>query len=173
MAGKVADPFADGAVEAHDDGTAKGKMDHAHAKEAPPTVDFEVVIRRLAEIEDEIVRRGVEDLLAEKEELRKTLKDAMKRARSEEEYDEVSGHEAVLVQRTADVWDVGKFRDGLTAAQRKRYLVEAIADGAVRDGIKNGDLSRGELESNGSVTKVPGSLALYVRERKEDNDEVT
>ena len=163
----VRDPFGD-KVTAHDDGTIEGKMDHAHSKEPPKQVDFELLIRRLAEIEDEIKRRGIEDLLKEKDLLRKALKDAMARSKSEREYDETSNHEAVLVQRFKDSWDLPAFEKLLTPAQRKRYLVKSVSEDAVADGVKNGDLSRGNLETGGAVTKTLGTVALYVRERKEE-----
>ncbi len=169
MSEDVQDPFAD-KMTAHDDGNVENKMDHAHSKSIPPPINCELVIRRLAEIEDEIASRGIEDLLKEKEALRKALKDAMTRSKSEEEYDETSNHEAVLMQRFSDSWDLPVFEKMLTPAQRKRYLIKSVSEGAVKDGIKNGDLSRGRLESKGAVAKVQGSLALYVRERKADGE---
>ncbi|KKL15719.1 hypothetical protein LCGC14_2502780 [marine sediment metagenome] len=169
MSEDIQDPFAD-KMTAHDNGTIENKMNHAHAKSIPPPIDFERIIRRLAEIEDEIASRGIEDLLKEKEALRKALKDAMTRSKSEEEYDETSNHEAVLMQRTKESWDVDILQALLSPAQRKRYIIKSVSEGAVKDGIKNGDLSRGELESKGAVRKTPGSIALYVRERKSEND---
>ena len=161
----VQDPFAD-KVLAHNDSTIGSKMNHAHSKEPLKQIDFELVIRRLAEIEDEIASRGIENLLKEKDLLRKALKDAMTRSESKEEYDETSNHEAVLMQRTKESWDVDILQALLSAAQRKRYIIKSVSEGAVKDGIKNGDLSRGELESKGAVRKTLGSVALYVRERK-------
>ncbi len=169
MSEDVKDPFAD-KMTAHDDNTIKSKMNHAHSKEPPKQVDFELLIRRLAEIEDEIASRGIEDLLEEKDRLREALKNAMKLGKSESEYDETSNHEAVLTQRFKESWDIGVLRALLSPAQRKRYIIDTIAEGAIKDGIKNGDLSRGELESKGAVRKTPGSVALYVRERKSEND---
>ena len=169
MSEGIHDPFAD-TMTAHDDGTTESKMDHAHSKEPLKQVDFELVIRRLAEIEDEIASRGIEGLLKEKEALRKALKDAMTRSKSEREYDETSNHEAVLTQRFKESWDIGVLRALLSPAQRKRYIIDTIAEGAIKDGIKNGDLSRGELEAKGAVRKTPGSVALYVRERKAPDD---
>ncbi len=166
MGEDVQDPFAD-KLTAHND----EKMDHAHSKEPPKQIDFKLVIRRLAEIEDEIASRGIEDLLKEKEALRKALKDAMTRAKSEVEYDETSNCEAVLIQRFKDSWDLSVFEKMLTPAQRRRYIVKSIFEGAITDGVKNGDLSRGELESKGAVCKAPTSPALYVRERKEEERE--
>ncbi len=165
----VKDPFGD-KLTAHDDGTVEGKMNHAHSKSTSPTIDIELVIRRLAEIEDEIASRGIESLLKEKDALRKALKNVMTLSESEKEYDETSNHEAVLVQRFKDSWDMPTFEKMLTPAQRKRYITKAVSEGAVADGIKNGDLSRGRLESEGAVAKTPGTVALYIRERKEEAD---
>ncbi len=165
MSEDVQDPFAD-KLTAHND----EKMNHVHSKEPPKQIDLGLVIRRLAEIEDEIASRGIEDLLKEKEALRKALKDAMKRSKSEVEYDETSNHEAVLIWRFKDSWDLLVFEKMLTPAQRKRYIIKSISEGAVTAGVKNGDLSRGELESKGAVRKAPTSLALYVREREEETD---
>jgi hypothetical protein len=170
---EVKDPFADKVVGGVDSGVKAHndeKMDHAHSESIPPPIDFGSIIRRLAEIEDEIKSRGVEELIAEKEKLRDALKDAMKRAETRLEYDETSNHEAELVQRVKESWDLGILRALLSPAQRKRYIIDTIAEGAVKDGIKNGDLSRGELEAKGAVRKTPGSLALYVRERREGED---
>ncbi len=166
MSEDVQDPFAN-TMTTHDG----KKMDHAHSKNIPPPIDFELLIRRLAEIEDEIASRGIEDLLKEKDVLRKALKDAMTRSKSVEEYDETSNHEAVLMQRTKELWDVDILQALLSPAQRKRYIIKSVSEGAVKDGIKNGDLSRGELESKGAVRKTPGSVALYVRERSKDQDQ--
>ncbi len=170
MSEDVQDPFAN-TMTAHNDGTIESKMNHAHSKEPPKQVNFELLIRRLAEIEDEIASRGIEDLLKEKEALRKALKDAMTRSESKEEYDETSNHEAVLMQRTKESWDVDILQALLSPAQRKRYIIKSVSEGAVKDGIKNGDLSRGELEAKGAVRKTPGSVALYVRERSKDQDQ--
>ena len=162
MSEDVQDPFAD-KLTAHND----EKMDHAHNKTPPPEIDVAVIIRRLVEIDDELDSRGIDPLIKEKEALRKALKDAMVRSKSEREYDETSNHEAVLIQRFKDSWNLPVFEKMLTPGQRKRYIVKSISEGAVTDGVKNGDLSRGELEAKGAVNKTPGSLALYVRERKD------
>jgi hypothetical protein len=160
----VEDPFAEA-------GPGFGKMDKVVAKpDKGPHLDVGNVIRRLAEIEDELSRRGLDPLEKEKAKLRKALKDYMDRLASEVEYDETSGWEAVLVQRFSDTWDVDAFKAVLTPQQRGRYIAETVSTGAVGDGIKNGDLSRGELEAGGAVTKKPGAKALYVRERKETDD---
>ncbi len=161
MGEDVQDPFAD-KLTAHND----EKMDHAHSKTPPPEIDMAVIIRRLAEIDDELDSRGIDPLIKEKEALRKALKDAMTHSKSEEEYDETSNHEAVLMQRTKESWDVDILQALLSPAQRKRYIIKSVSEGAVKDGIKNGDLSRGELESKGAVRKTLGSIALCVRERK-------
>lgn len=167
---KVTDPFADGALKAHDDGTIKSKMDHAHSKEPPKQIDFEYVIRRLAEIEDELKSRGANELIEEKDMLRKALKKAMLDAETVNEYDETSNYEGVLVPQTSDVWNVNKFEKLLSPAQRKRYIEKAPIKDAVKDGIKSGDLSRGALEYKGAVRKAPGTPKLYVRERKDEID---
>ncbi len=165
MSEDVKDPFAD-KMAVHDD-----KMSFKPSVAPPKDVDVSGIIRRLAEIENEIASRGIEDLLKEKEALRKALKDAMTRSESKEEYDETSNHEAVLMQRTKESWDVDILQALLSPAQRKRYIIKSVSEGAVKDGIKNGDLSRGELEAKGAVRKTPGSIALYVRERSKDQDQ--
>ena len=159
----VEDPFAEA-------GAGFGKMDKVVAKEKGPGLDVPGAIRRLAEIEDELARRGIDPLEKEKARLRAALKEYMDAAASEREYDETSNYEAVLVQRFSDSWDVDHLKAMLTPAQRGRYIAESVSTGAVGDGIKNGDLSRGELEANGAVARRPGSKAMYVRERKEEED---
>ncbi len=157
----VEDPFAKA-------GAGHGKMDKVVAKEKGPAPDVPGVIRRLAEIEDELSRRGIDPLEKEKARLRKVLKDHMSQCGSEVEYDETSNYEAVLVQRFSDLWDVDALKALLTPAQRGRYIAESVSIGAVGDGLKNGSLSRGSLEASGAVARVPGSKALYIRERKEE-----
>ncbi len=157
----VQDPFADKPIAHNDE-----KMDHAHSKTPPPEIDVAFIIRRLAEIDDELDSRGIDPLIKEKEVLRNALKYAMTRSKSKREYDETSNHEAVLMQRTKESWDVDILQALLSPAQRKRYIIKSVSEGAVKDGIKNGDLSRGELESKGAVRKTLGSIALCVRERK-------
>ncbi len=165
---EVKDPFSE---ERQGAGAGFGKMDKAVAKEKGPDLDVSGAIRRPAEIEDELSRRGIDPLEKEKARLRKALKEYMDAAASEAEYDETSNHEAVLVQRFSDAWDVDALKAMLTPAQRGRYIAESVSVGAVGDGVKNGDLSRGELEAGGAVAKVPGAKALYVREKK-DNETI-
>ena len=153
----VEDPFAD-------------KQNKVVAKEKPSEIDVGNIINRLAEIEDELSRRGIDPLIKEKDILRKTLKDYMTTCDSEMEYDEVSNHESVLVQRFKDSWSVPTFEDMLSPSQCIRYIEKSVAEGAVKDGIKNGDLSRAELEAKGAVVKKPGAKALYVRARKQEDD---
>ena len=159
----IQDPFAD-KVTAHN----PEKMDYVHSKETPKQVDFVYVIQRLAEIEDEIKRRGIQELIDEGAELRKVLKDAMIAASTNVEYDETSNYEAVIVQRTKDAWDVDLFKSLLSKSQKKRYITEIADEVVIKAGFKTGDLSRGYLEAKGAVKKVSTSLALYVKERKAD-----
>ena len=161
----VEDPFSEERREA---GAGVGKMGKAAAEKGRPGLDVPGAIRRLAEIEDELSRRGIDPLEKEKARLRKALKEYMDAVASEAEYDETSNYEAVLVQRFSDAWDVDALKAMLNPQQRGRYIAESVSVGAVGDGLKNGDLSRGELEAGGAVAKRQGSKALYVRERKEE-----
>lgn len=126
------------------------------------------MISRVAEIEDELDRRGADPLLKELEGLKKNIKVLMVDRGVDEAFDEVSEYEAVLQHRTSEMWDVAALKALLSPAQRRRYIVveERVDVAAVADGAKNGDLSRAELEYKGAVTKVPGSKALYVRKRR-------
>lgn len=153
----VQDPFED-------------KMDRKESTKISPPINFEFIIRRLAEIEDELKSRSISDLIDEKDKLRKALKKAMLDAESINEYDETSNYEGVLVPQMSDVWDVSKFEKLLSPAQRRRYIEKTPIKDAVKDGIKSGDLSRGALEYKGAVTKMPGAPKLYVRERKGVDD---
>ncbi len=171
---EVADPFADDTVKAHEGGHDKleDKMNHVHSESIPPPINIELVIRRLAEIEDEIKRRGIKELIDEGARLREVLKDEMKRAETRLAYDETSNHEATLVPRFKDVWDVDALKKMLPGRKWDRYIftTEMIAEDKVKEGIKIGDLKRDELEAEGAVVKVPTSLALYVREREDKTD---
>ncbi len=178
---EMLDPFAekvvggvDSGVKAHDEGhsTLDEKMNHAHSKKIPPPINFELVIRRLAEIENELSRRGANELIEEKKTLRDALKNAMTAGGTDIEYDETSNHEATLVPRFKDVWDVDALKKMLPGRKWDRYIftTEMIAEDKVKEGIKIGDLKRDELEAEGAVVKAPMSLALYVKERKEKVD---
>ena len=127
------------------------------------------LIRRVAEIEDELERRGADPLVKEMDTLKKTIKEHMLGEGLDEAYDEVSEYEAVIQQRSSETWHAPALKDILSPSQRKRYLViqESVDTTAVAEGIKNGDLSRAELEYKGAVTRTPGAKALYVRRRKE------
>ena len=146
------------------------KMNFKPSTPTPKEVDVAGLIMRLAEIDDELRSRGIDPLVKEKDRLRKMLKDYMLAHEVDKTYDETSNHEGVLMQRFSDTWDVDVFEKMLSPAQRARYITEVVAEGAVKDGVKNGDLSRGKLEAEGAVTKTPGTVALYVRERKEEED---
>lgn len=151
----VQDPFED-------------KMNKKASTPPPKEIDVAGLIMRLAEIDDELRSRGIDPLVKEKDRLRKILKDYMLAHEVDKTYDETSNHEGVLVQRFSDAWDVEAFAKMLSPSQLARYLTTVVAEAAVKDGVKNGDLSRGKLEAEGAVTKTPGSIALYVRERKEE-----
>ena len=134
-------------------------------------LDFLKVVRRLAEIDDEIKSRGLDPLLKEKEELRDLLKEHMLKSKRNEVYDETSNWEAVFAQRFEDVWNVGVLKKMLKPAQRARYIVEQVLPKGVAEGIKTGDLSRATLEKGGAVKRSPkGNPALYVRERKPEEE---
>ena len=140
---KVADPFADGTVKAHND----EKMDHVHSKKFVPPINFELVIRRLAEIEDELERRGVSELIEQKEILRKALKDAMTAGGTDIEYDETSNFEATIVPRFKDEWDVDVLQRMLSAAQHARYTVLIADEASIKVGITTGDFSKAIIRS--------------------------
>jgi len=124
-------------------------------------------IRRLAEIEDELGRRGANKLLTEQKKLKDALKKDMLAQGSSEAFDEISGYEAVLIPRRSDVYDMTRLQEILTDAQRERYIRLAVDIDALKGGIDSGDVSRAALERAGAVSKVSGgSPALYVRERK-------
>ena len=138
---------------------------------AEPELDFWKVIRRLAEIEDELNSRGLDPLLKEKEELRNLLKEYMAKEKRNEVYDETSNWEAVFIKRFEDKWDIGVLRKMLKPAQRARYIVEQVLPKGIAEGVKTGDLSRITLEKGGAVKRTQrGKPALYVRERKPEEE---
>ena len=128
--------------------------------------DIAGMIRRIAEVDDELSSRGVDPLVKEKEELRKTLKKYMLKHKIDTSFDETSGWEAVMIPRSYDVWDMDAFSSLLSPTQKKRYIRRMIDETAAKEGIANGDLSRAQLEAKGAVRKEAGQKALYVRERK-------
>lgn len=136
-----------------------------------PNTDLSGIIRRLAEIADELDSRGIDPLVKEQADLKAQLKEIMVSEGKDNVFDETSGWEAVLVPRTEEQWNLEKLKPLLKPAQRKRYLEEVINRVAVKDGIKNGDLSRPFLEKKGAVKKIPRSVALYVREKAEEEDD--
>ena len=128
--------------------------------------DIAGMIRRIAEVDDELSSRGIDPLVKEKEELRKALKKYMLKHEIDTSFDETSGWEAVMTPRSHDVWDLDALSSSLSPAQRKRYIRKMLDETAVKGGIENGDLSRAQLEVKGAVRKEVGQKALYVRERK-------
>ena len=128
--------------------------------------DIAGMIRRIAEVDDELSSRGVDPLVKEKEELRKALKKYMLKHEINTSFDETSGWEAVLTPRSYDVWDMDAFSSLLSPTQKKRYIKRMIDEAAAKEGIANGDLSRAQLEAKGAVRKEAGQKALYVHERK-------
>lgn len=158
------DPFADLSTPTQDKIVAEEKFPEG-------ILDVSSIVRRLAEIEDELSRRGIDPLEKEKTKLKKTLKDFMLETERDMVFDETSGWEATLIQRSSDVWDTDILRGLLKPSQRKRYITESVHVGAVEAGIKAGDLKRPSLEKAGAVVRNPGSKALYVRERKSDDEE--
>ncbi|KKL25188.1 hypothetical protein LCGC14_2407840 [marine sediment metagenome] len=147
------------------------KMNQKMSTPQLPELDFVKIIRRLAEIEDEIKSRGLDPLLKKKEELRELLKKHMLQDKRDVVYDETSNWEAVFVQRFEDVWNVNVLKKMLKPAQRARYIVEQVLPKGVTEGIKTGDLSRATLEKGGAVKRQPkGKPALYVKERKPEEE---
>ncbi len=132
----------------------------------PDSTAFELIVRRLAEIEDELSSLGAEKLNKEKNDLRSSLKDFMTKNEVDSVYDETSNFEAVITLRSHDVWDMDAFFSLLSPTQKKRYIRRMIDEAAAKEGIANGDLSRAQLEAKGAVRKEAGQKALYVRERK-------
>ena len=126
----------------------------------------ELIVRRLAEIEDELSSLGIEKLSKEKEDLRSQLKVFMVKNEVGTVYDETSNFEAVMTPRSHDVWDLDALSSSLSPTQRKRYIRKMLDETAVKEGLDNGDLSRAQLEAKGAVHKEVGQKALYVRERK-------
>lgn len=129
--------------------------------------DLSGIVRRIAAIEDELDRRGADPLIKEKDTLRKTLKEQMLSANRDKIFDEVSEWEAVITNRSKDVWDIDRLEQFLTQSQLRRYVKKMVDESAVKEGIKVGDLSRPTLERQGVVKKQPGVKALYVRKRQE------
>ena len=129
---------------------------------------IEIMVRRCAEIEDELKSIGAKKLIDEREGIKHNIKEFLidEHSQGESFYDEVSNWEAVSQLRTKDEWDVEKLSLELSSNQQIRYITLQIDQTAIKEGISNGDLSRAKLESVGAVTKTPYSFALYVRERK-------
>ena len=132
----------------------------------------EIMIRRCAEIEDELKSIGAAKLMNERDAIKHNIREIFitEHAQGESFYDEVSNWEAVSQMRTKDEWDIEKLRGELTSNQKTRYITLHEDKDAIKEGIANGDLSRAKLESVGAVNKVPYSYALYVRERKTSDD---
>lgn len=130
------------------------------------------IIRRLAEIKDELDSRGIDPLVKEQDDLKKKLKKIMITREVDSAYDETSNFEAVLIGRSSEKWDVGNFKKAVPGKKHARYIqvVESLDMAAVKEGLHNGDLTRARLEKWNAVKKMPTSVALYVRERKQDDE---
>ena len=172
MPKKIESPFDDeapGAAAAEAGGESAFGLDPATMAR-----DLPLATRRIAEIEDELARRGADPLIAEMAELKKAIKARMIAEKRECVFDEVSEWESVLVDRSRDVWDAGAFEAMLKPTQRKRYVTKSVDTDAVKVGVKSGDLSRAKMERNGAVHREPMGPALYVRKRQpkeEDGEE--
>jgi len=139
--------------------------------EVESELDFQKVVRRLAEIEDELKSRELDPLLKEKEELRNLLKEHMIKDKRTTVYDETSNWEGVLTPRFEDLWNVEALKKMLKPVQRTYYIAEQVLPKEVAEGIKIGDLSRATLEKNGAVKRKPkGKPALYLRTRKQEEE---
>lgn len=129
------------------------------------------IVRRLAEIKDELASRGLDPLIKEEEELRKLLKDYMLSNQVDEVYDENSNYQAVFIQRYEDIWQVPILKKIISKTQRERYVEERVNLKGVQEGVKTGDLSRAVLEQKGAVKRqAKGKPALYVREKRQEDD---
>ena len=137
----------------------------------PGDFDIQAGVARFAELEDELRRIGAFSLLAEVEVLKGKLKAAMLAQQCESATDEVSGYRAELVVRTGDVYDVEKLKGLLTENQIGRYVKEVVDEPAIKQGVKIGDLNYSKLQKCGVVKRDLRSVALYIKPKKEDEDE--
>lgn len=130
------------------------------------------LIRRLAEIEDELERSGANALLAEREDLRDRLKKLMMSQQTARAVDEVSQRVAEVTATFSDVWHPDVLEPLLTPTQRVRCIVKAVSVAAVAELIKLGALSRAALEAAGAVTKKPRSVSLRVKKLGDESNDL-
>ena len=136
---------------------------------APPPFDLGVALREIAAIDDELTRMDTSKLTKRREELKAKIKTAMIGQQRERAVDEVSGYTAELQVRTSEQWDLEAFKRsvGLKLAKRFVCIQEFLDQDAIKTGVKQGTLSRAQLEVDGAVTKTLGSIALFVKPPKD------
>ena len=129
-----------------------------------PPAKLSELIRRVAEIEDELASRGLKELVTELETVRDELKTAMMEQQLDKSFDETSGYGASLSVRRRDTFHKGPLTEffRLSPKRQERYL-RGVDVEAMKEGLANGDLSRAKLEQVGAVTKEPYSVALTVK----------
>jgi len=129
----------------------------------------DLLIRRLAEIQDELNSRELNDLIAEKEKIRTELKARMLIDNKTYQYDEVSNYEALITTPCSDNWNIEKLRPLLTNSTAQTLAItEAVNSDGIDELIKMGIITRHTLERYGAVTKRERSKTLIVREKKEN-----
>jgi len=128
------------------------------------------LINRLAEIDDELDRLGVNRLLAERENTRKRLKDTMTDAGLIEALDEASGYRAVIKDTHTDTWpNLKKLVEALPRAEMADEVLETVVNAkAIEKLVTGGLLTRSRLEQSGALVRVLRSRALYVEPMRAD-----
>ena len=132
------------------------------------------LIQRHAEIDDELERRGANDLLRERDHVRDLLKDAMVRADTIEAIDEVSGCCATIKPTFSDTFpDISALMDALPRAEMIQECLDTVVKREVVAGwIREGLVSRSKLIASGALVPVLRSRPLYVSlvPRKENRE---
>lgn len=139
------------------------------AGEAPVADDVAAMVRRLAEIQDELLRRGCNALLDEEKKLREALKDQMIAEECDRVFDEVSGATAKLSPVTEDIYRIELLKLNIPAALIPQVIVAAVDADALKEAIRIGAVSRARLEKVGAITKGLKYLMLRVTAAKEPN----
>lgn len=127
------------------------------------------LVRRLAEIDDELESRGANALIAEKEAIRERVKDCMADADTLTFTEEISGYVARITPSYTDTWDLQKLVMALPRPEMADEALKTVADAdKLKEWMRDGSISRLAMERAGALIRKLRSRALSVGPQRGD-----
>ena len=132
-----------------------------------------VLIRRHAEIDDELERRGANALIEEREAIRARIKDGMAQIDRIEYVDETSGYRALITPTFTDVYDKDKLIPMLPRLEMADEALETVVNvPVIKEWERGGILNRTAMQQAGALLRKLRSRALHVEPIKGDRTEI-